>query len=83
MHVEVGLLDSVGEVGAGEHQVLEDTSEAHVLSRISNRRPRHGGDLGIYVHGCQNWLAIHHADVLKDVKSVLAMCEEELIWSLL
>jgi hypothetical protein len=53
------------------------------LSRISNRRPGLSGDIGLHVHGCQKWHAIHHADALKDVKRVLALHEEESIWSLL
>jgi hypothetical protein len=39
MHVEADLLDNVGDVGAGECQVLEGPSEAPEVSRISNRRP--------------------------------------------
>jgi hypothetical protein len=37
MHVEEDPLDGVGKVGAGEHQVLEGSSEAHEVSWISNR----------------------------------------------
>jgi hypothetical protein len=43
MHVEADLLDDVGDVGAGEHQVLEGPSEAPEVSRISE-------DLGLRVH---------------------------------
>jgi hypothetical protein len=39
IHVEAGLLDNIGDVGAGECQVLKGTSEAPELSWISNRRP--------------------------------------------
>jgi hypothetical protein len=39
MHVEEDRLDGIGEVGAGEHQVLEGSSEAHEVSWISNRGP--------------------------------------------
>jgi hypothetical protein len=38
MHVEADLLDGVGEVGVGECQVLEGSSEAPEVPRISNRR---------------------------------------------
>jgi hypothetical protein len=50
MHVEANLLDDIGDVGAGERQVLEGPSEAHEVSRISNRRPRLDRDLGLRVH---------------------------------
>jgi hypothetical protein len=39
MHVQADLLDGVGELGAGERQVLEDPSEAPEVSRINNRSP--------------------------------------------
>jgi hypothetical protein len=50
MHVEANLLDCVGDVGAGERQVLEGPGEAPKVSRVSNRRPGLGGDLGLHVH---------------------------------
>jgi hypothetical protein len=51
MNVEANLLDSAGDVGVGERQVLEGPSEAPEVSRISNKRPGLGGDLGLRVHG--------------------------------
>jgi hypothetical protein len=50
MHVEADLLDGVGEVVAGERQVLEGSSEAPKVSQISNRRLGLSGDLGLCVH---------------------------------
>jgi hypothetical protein len=50
MHVEADLLDDVGDVRVGERQVLEGPNEALEVSRISNRRPRLDGDLGLHVH---------------------------------
>jgi hypothetical protein len=50
MHVEANLLDDVGDVGAGERQVLEGPIEAPEVSRISNRRPGLGRDLDLRVH---------------------------------
>jgi hypothetical protein len=79
MHTKVNLLDDVGDVRAGECQVLEGPSEAHELSRISNRSPRSGRDLGMRVHGRRDRLAVHHADALKDVESELVLSEEEAI----
>jgi hypothetical protein len=45
MHVEADLLDNVGELGAGECQVLKGSNEAPEVSQNSNRRPGLGGDL--------------------------------------
>jgi hypothetical protein len=50
--VEADLLDSIGDVRTDEHQVLEGPGEAPEVSRISNRRPGLGGDLGMCVHLC-------------------------------
>jgi hypothetical protein len=77
MHVEADLLDGIGDVRAGECQVLEGPSEAPEVSRISNRRPRLGGDLGLRVHQRQNRLVVHHASSLKNIKSKLTLSEEE------
>jgi hypothetical protein len=54
MHVEAVLLDAVGDVRAGECQVLEVSSKALELIQIYNRRLRLNGDLGLHVHGCRN-----------------------------
>jgi hypothetical protein len=43
MHMKANLLDGVGDVGAGERQVLEGPGKAPELSWISNRRPESGG----------------------------------------
>jgi hypothetical protein len=50
MHVEADLLDDIEVVGVGERQVLEGPDEAPEVSRISNRRPVVGGDLGLHVN---------------------------------
>jgi hypothetical protein len=77
MHVEANLLDDVGDVGAGECQVLEVPGEAPEVSQISNRRPGLGGDLGLRVHRRRNQFAVHHASSLKDIESKLTLSEEE------
>jgi hypothetical protein len=71
MHMEADLLDGIGDIGVGERQVLEDISETPKLSRINNRRPRLDRDLDLCIHGCQNYLVVHYAGALKDVKRVL------------
>jgi hypothetical protein len=68
-----------GDVGVDERQVLEGTSEASELSRISNRKFRSGGNIGLRVHRRRDRLAFHHASALKDIESELALSEEESI----
>jgi hypothetical protein len=68
MHVKADLLDSIGDVRTGEHQVLEGPDEAPKVSRIGNRRHGLGGDLG---------LCVHHASSLKNIESKLTLNEEE------
>jgi hypothetical protein len=77
MHVKADLLDDVGDVGAGEHQVLEGPDEALEVSRISNRRPGLSKDLDLRVHQRQNWPAVHHASLLKNIESKLTLSEKE------
>jgi hypothetical protein len=79
MHMKANLLDDVGDVRAGERQVLEGPGEAPELSRTSNRRPKSGGGLGLHVHRHRDQFAVYHASVLKDVESKLSLGEEESI----
>jgi hypothetical protein len=79
MHVEENLLDGIDDVRVGECQILEGPDEAPVLSRISNRRPKLSGDPGMCVHMHQNRPVVHHSSSLKDIKSKVALSEEELI----
>jgi hypothetical protein len=73
------VLDDVGDVRAGKHQVLEGPNKAHEESQICNRRPGLSGDLGLCVHRRRNWLVVHHASSLKNVESKLTLGEEESI----
>jgi hypothetical protein len=79
VHMKENLLYDIGDVGAGERQVLEGPDEALELSQIRNRRPGSGEDLGLRVHGHQDRLVGHHASTLKDVESELTLSEEESI----
>jgi hypothetical protein len=79
MHVEADLLDGIGDVGAGERQVLEGPSEAPEVSRISNMRSALGGDLDLCVHQHRNRLAVHHVNSLKNIESKLTLSEEEIV----
>jgi hypothetical protein len=75
--MEANLLDGVGDVGAGECQVLEGPGEALELSQISNRRPKSSGDLDLCVHEHRDWVAVDHASTLKNIESELSLSEEE------
>jgi hypothetical protein len=44
------LLDDVGDVGAGEDEVLQGLYETSIASRLSHRRAVGGGDLALSVH---------------------------------
>jgi hypothetical protein len=77
IHVEADLLNDVGDVGAGECQVLKSIGEAPEVSQISNKRLGLGGDLGMHFHQHRNQLAIHHACSLKNIERKLTLSEEE------
>jgi hypothetical protein len=83
IHMKANLLDDVGDVRAGERQVLEGPGEAPKLSWISNMRPRSDRDIGLSVHMRWGRLVVHHASVLKDVESELALSEKESIYLML
>jgi hypothetical protein len=75
--METDLLYGVGDVGAGERQVLEGSGEAPEVSQISKKRPGLSGDLGLRVPWHRNRLVVHHASPLKNIKSKLTLSEEE------
>jgi hypothetical protein len=75
--VHVHLLDRVGNVGPSEDEVLESPDQAAVGSRVTDRGPHVGGDLGLSVDRRRARLAVPHASMLKDVPSILALVEEE------
>jgi hypothetical protein len=75
--VEADRLDGVGDVRAGERQVLKGPGEAPEVSQISSRRPGLNRDFGLCVHRRRNQLVVHHASSLKNIESKLTMSEEE------
>jgi hypothetical protein len=77
--MEGNLLDGVGDVGAGECQVLEGYNDAPELSRISSMRPESSRDLALCIRMGRDRLAVDHASALKDVKSELSLSEKESI----
>jgi hypothetical protein len=83
VHVEAHQLDCVGNVGPGEGEVLESSSQAAVGSRVTDGGPHVGGDLDMSVDRCGAGLAVAHASILKDVLSILTLVEEDVIRPLL
>jgi hypothetical protein len=83
VHVEAHLLDRVGDVGFGEGEVLESSSQAAVGNRVTDVGARVGGDLGLSVDRRGVELAVAHASTLKDILSELVLVEEEVVNSLL
>jgi hypothetical protein len=77
IHLKADLMHDIGEVRAGERQVLEGSGEAPEVSQLSIRRPRLSEDLGICIHQHQNRLAVHHASSLKNIESKLMLSKEE------
>jgi hypothetical protein len=83
VHVEAHLSDRIGNVRPGEGEVLESPNQAAVGSRVANGGPHVGGDLGLSVDRCGAGLAVAHANTLKDLLSILALMEEEVVEPLL
>jgi hypothetical protein len=54
-----------------------------VSSRVTDRGAHVGGDLGLSVDRRGARLAVAHASALKDIPSVLALVQEEVVVSLL
>jgi hypothetical protein len=83
VHVEAHLLDRIGNVGPFEGEVLESTSQVVVGSRVTDGGPHVGGDLGLSVDRHGAGLAVAHVSTLKDVPSILALVEKEVVGLLL
>jgi hypothetical protein len=83
VHVEAHLLDRIGNVRSGEGKVLESPSQAAVGSRVTDGGPHVGGNLFLSVDQRGAWLPVAHASMLKDVLSILALVEEEVVRPLL
>jgi hypothetical protein len=73
--VEAHLLDSVGDVGPGEDEVLKCPGNAPVAGWISDRGAG-DGDLALRVHRGRAGLALGHASALKEVDGVLPLVKE-------
>jgi len=73
MHVKADLLDSICNVRASEHQVLEGTYKIAVGSRIIHRRASICGDLGTSVNGGRAGIAATHTMAVHNVQGVLPL----------
>jgi hypothetical protein len=83
VHVKAHLLDHVGNVKSGEGEVLESPDQVAVSSRVTDRGAHVRGDLGLSVEQRGAGLAVTHANTLKDISSVLAFVQEEVVVLLL
>jgi hypothetical protein len=83
VHVEAHLLDCVGNVGPGEGEVLESSSQAAIDSQVADKGPHVGGDLCLSVDRRGAGLAVAHVSTLKDIPSILALVEEGTVGLLL
>jgi hypothetical protein len=77
VHVEVHPLDSVGDVGPRESQVLKGAGEAPVGRPVGDRGPVVLRELHLSVDRRGAGLAVGHASTLQYVEGVLALVEEE------
>jgi hypothetical protein len=77
VHMKAHMLDGVGDVGAGEDEVLQSPGKTTIVGQISHRRANIGGDLALSVHRSRAGLTINHASSLEDVDGILSLGEEQ------
>jgi hypothetical protein len=83
VHVEAHLLDHIGNVGPDEGEVLENPNQVAVGTWVMDGGAHVEGDLGLSVDRRRVGLVVAHASTLKDVPSIPALVEEEIIRPLL
>ena len=81
MHVKVGLLYSVGDVGSSDGEILKPTSDASVFTGITHSSPGRGRQLGLDVDGCSSGLTIRHASPVEEILGVLGLRQKETVRS--
>jgi hypothetical protein len=69
-------------VRLGEDEVLESPSQVAIGSRVTDR-DTHVGELGLSVYRRGVGLVDAHASMLKDILSILALVQKEVVMSLL
>jgi hypothetical protein len=75
MHVQADLMNGIGDVRAGERQILESTHQAPISGWISD-----GGTsstkLGLCVNQSGACIALSHSCTVEDIEDVLPLREE-------
>jgi len=79
MHEETHLLNSVGDVGSSQREVLKCTGETPVLRGILNRITICCRQLGSSVNGCGCRVTLGHASTLKKIHRILSLRQKETI----
>lgn len=77
MHVQADLLDGVGELGAGDGEVLQASSDASVGGRVVHTTAISRGQLGLGVNGRRGRTAGFHAGAIDKLFRVLFLAQEE------
>lgn len=61
MHVEVDLLNYMGDIWSSQCEVLKSACEALVLGDVKDRGTSCGGELGTCVNRGCGWVAVCHS----------------------
>jgi hypothetical protein len=68
-------MNGIGDVRAGERQILESTHQAPISGWISDRGAS-SAKLGLCINRSGAWIALSHACTVEDVEDVLPLGEE-------
>jgi hypothetical protein len=77
MHEETDLLNRVGQVGAGQCQVLKGTSKTPVEGGVGNRGAVRSRQLGTSAHRSRGRVTLSHAGTLKKILGVLSLRQKQ------
>lgn len=77
VHIEASLLHGICNVWPCESQVLKRTSNTVVADRIGHERPVTHGEFRPGVNGSSGWVAMSHANPLKDLLCILPLGKEK------
>jgi hypothetical protein len=73
MHEQAYLLDCIGDIGTGECQVLESTSQAAIQRGIVKWNTIVGRQFGACIDRGGNGIAVEHFGTVKYLESVLLL----------
>jgi hypothetical protein len=65
MHVEAGMLHRMGNIRAGERQILQGPGKAAVLRRVSKKGTIFSGELATSVNRSDRRIAVEHPGALQ------------------